>query len=224
MRALLTTVAPWNGSSYARAMGYRWLTAEGTPNGVQLSVRSLTAYPGKLFLGLPQVSRDDGMHITARKEQFNVAYVGALAAQAGINSAKMAVDNDSVDILFVGKGFPGISRDPQVNFQLKCTHKDFRVGDNIRYPLERKNYDDLRATNLSNPRYLAVLEVPELCDDWTHHLDDGMLLKSKCYWASLKGLPNVDQGTITVSVPLAQRLTSASLLEILTLASERRDA
>jgi hypothetical protein len=173
---------------------------------------------------LAQASRDEGMHITARKEQFNVAYLGALAAQAGINSAKMAVDNDSVDILFVGKDFAGIFRDPQVNFQLKCTHQDFRLGDNIRYPLERKNYDDLRAINLSNPRYLAVLEVPELCEEWTHHLDNGMLLKSKCYWASLKGLPDIDQGTITVSLPLSQRLTSSSLRDILTLASERRDA
>lgn len=164
------------------------------------------------------------MHITARKEQFNVAYVGALAAQAGINSAKTAVDNDSVDIMFLGKGFVGQIRDPQVNFQLKCTHQDLRVGDKIRFPLERKNYDDLRARDLSTPRYLAVLEVPELCDDWTHHLNDGMLLKSKCFWASLKGLPDIDQGTITVSVPLAQRLTSLSLRQLLTLASERRDA
>ena len=110
------------------------------------------------------------MHITARKEQFNVAYVGALAAQAGINSAKTAVDNDSVDIMFLGKGFVGQIRDPQVNFQLKCTHQDLIVGDNIRFSIERKNYDDLRARDLSTPRYLAVLEVPELCDDWTHHL------------------------------------------------------
>lgn len=164
------------------------------------------------------------MHITARKEQFNVAYVGALAAQAGINSAKTAVDNDSVDIMFLGKGFVGQIRDPQVNFQLKCTHQDLIVGDNIRFSLERKNYDDLRARDLSTPRYLAVLEVPELCDDWTHHLDDGMLLKAKCFWTSLKGLPDIDQGTITVSVPLAQRLTSISLRQLLTLASERRDA
>lgn len=164
------------------------------------------------------------MHIDARKEQFNVAYVGALAAQAGINSAKPAVDNDSVDVMFFGKGFAGQIRDPQVNFQLKCTHQDLRVGKNIRYPLKRKNYDDLRATNLATPRYLAVLEVPELCDDWTQHLDAGTLLKSKCYWASLKGLSDVDQATITVSIPLAQRLTSASLRDILALASERRDA
>jgi hypothetical protein len=164
------------------------------------------------------------MHISARKEQFNIAYVGALAAQAGINSAKTAVDNDSVDIMLVGKGFTGLIRDPQVNLQLKCTHQDFRVDANIRYPLNRKNYDDLRATNLAVPRYFAVLEVPELCDDWADHIDEGMLLKSKCYWVSLKGLPELDQGHITVSVPLTQRLTSTSLRELLMLASNRSDA
>lgn len=161
------------------------------------------------------------MHITARKEQFNYAYVGAIAAQAGINSSRPTVDNDSVDITFIGKDYPGLIRDPQVNFQLKCTHQDMRIGENIRFPLSRKNYDDLRATSLSVPRYLAVLEVPESCDDWTEHLDAGMLMKHRCYWVSLRGLLLVDQETITVSVPLAQRLTSASLSDLLTLASNR---
>ncbi|WP_312915353.1 DUF4365 domain-containing protein [Stenotrophomonas sp.] len=164
------------------------------------------------------------MHITARKEQFNRAYVGALAAQAGINSATPAVDNDSIDITFSGKGFSGLICDPQISFQLKCTHRDLRVDENIRFPLGRKNYDDLRDLRVGVPRYLAVLEVPESCDDWSNHIDQGMLLKSRCYWVSLKGLPDVDQESITVSVPLAQRLTSASLARLLSLASERRDA
>lgn len=164
------------------------------------------------------------MHITARKERFNRAYVGALAAQAGINSATPEVDNDSIDIMFIGKDFPGLIREPQICFQLKCTHQDLRVGDNIRFPLSRKNYDDLRDVRVGVPRYLAVLEVPENCDDWSHHIDEGTLLKSRCYWVSLKGLPDVDQESITVSVPLVQRLTSAALAELLSLASERRDA
>lgn len=168
------------------------------------------------------MSTVESMHITARKEQFNRAYVGALAAQAGINSAKPEVDNDSIDITFIGKGFSGEIWDPQISFQLKCTHQDFRIGGNIRFPLSRKNYDDLRETRLSIPRYIAVLEVPENCDAWTHHLDDGMLLKSNCFWASLKGLPSIDQDWITVSIPLNQRLTSASLAHLLLLASERR--
>lgn len=164
------------------------------------------------------------MHITARKEQFNRAYVGVLAAQAGINSATPTVDNDSIDIMFIGKDFPGVIRDPQISFQLKCTHQDLRVGDSIRFSLLRKNYDDLRDGRVGFPRYLAILEVPESCDDWSDHIDDGTLLRSRCYWVSLKGLPDVDQDSITVSVPLAQRLTSDSLAQLLLLASERRDA
>lgn len=164
------------------------------------------------------------MHITARKEQFNRAYVGALAAQAGINSAVPVVDNDSVDITFIGKDFPGLIRDPQISFQLKCTHQNLRSGENINFSLGRKNYDDLREVRLSIPRYLAVMEVPDDCDDWSQHIDEGTLLRSRCYWMSLKGFPEVDQQSITVSIPLAQRLTSASLFELLSLASERRDA
>lgn len=163
------------------------------------------------------------MHITARKERFNRAYVGALAAQAGINSATPEVDNDSIDIMLVGKDFAGLIREPQISFQLKCTHKNLRVGDNIRFPLGRKNYDDLRDLRVGVPRYLAILEVPENCDDWSHHIDEGMLLRSRCFWVSLKGLPDVEQDSITVSVPLAQRLTSSALAELLSLASERRD-
>ena len=174
----------------------------------------------KFTLGLIEAAYNK-MHITARKEQFNVAYVGALAAQAGINSAKPVVDNDSVDIMLTGKDFPGLLQDPQINFQLKCTHQDLRVGKNIRFSLSRKNYDDLRSTRVAMPRYLAVLEVPESCDDWTEHTDSGMLMKHCCFWASLRGLPLVEQGSITVNVPLEQRLTSTSLVDLLAFASNR---
>jgi hypothetical protein len=161
------------------------------------------------------------MQMPMKMERFNLAYVGAIAAQVGINSSKPDVDDDSVDICFIGKGFPGLIRDPQINFQLKCTHQDLRVGENIRFPLSRKNYDDLRDIRLGTPRYLAVLEVPENCNDWVRHLTAGSLLSSMCYWASLRGHPDIDQGTITVSVPLIQRLTGESLHSLLTHASNR---
>lgn len=191
-----------------------------------LSARMLACGNSQLTAAWARRNRgvSTSMHITARKEQFNRAYVGALAAQAGINFSKPEVDNDSIDISFFGKDFAGLIRDPQICFQLKCTHRDLHVDENIRYPLSRKNYDDLRDVRVGIPRYLAILEVPEDCDDWSHHLDEGTLLKSKCYWASLKGLPEIDQDSITVSVPLAQRLTSTELARLLLLASERTDA
>lgn len=159
------------------------------------------------------------MYTSARKERFNYAYVCALAAQVGINTADPDVDNDSIDIMFMGRDFPGLIRDPQINVQLKCTHQNLRVGENIRFKLSRKNYDDLRDPRVGAPRYLAVLEVPEHPGDWVSHVTGGTLLQSECFWVSLRGFPNIDQASITVSVPLSQRLTSESLYELLTLAS-----
>lgn len=159
------------------------------------------------------------MYASARKEIFNLAYVHALAAQVGINSAQPVVDNDSIDIMFIGRDFSGLIRDPQINVQLKCTHQNLRIGENIRFPLSRKNYDDLRDTRVGAPRYLAILEVPENPEHWANHFDQGTILQSKCFWTSIRGLPIVDQDTVTVSVPLAQRLTGESLYSLLTRAS-----
>lgn len=159
------------------------------------------------------------MYTSARKERFNYAYICALAAQVGVNSATPHVDDDSIDIMFFGRDFPGLIRDPQINVQLKCTHQNLRKGENIRFSLSRKNYDDLKDFRVAAPRYLAVLEVPKSPTDWASHFDEGTILQSKCYWVSLLGLPYVDQESITVSVPLSQRLTAETLHGLLMQAS-----
>lgn len=47
-----------------------------------------------------------------RKEQFNIAYVHAMAAQAGFNPSQLMVDDDSIDIQLTGKGFTEYSGIP----------------------------------------------------------------------------------------------------------------
>lgn len=160
------------------------------------------------------------MYTSARKEKFNLAYVQALAAQVGINSAEPIVDNDSIDIMFIGRDFSGLIRDPQINVQLKCTHQNLRSGESIKYSLSRKNYDDLRDIRVGAPRYLAILEVPENPTDWAVHINDGTILQSRCFWVSIRGLPDIDQDTITVSIPLNQRFTGESLHNLLKKASD----
>lgn len=161
------------------------------------------------------------VHYTQCMEMFNEGYLFALAAQVGINHSKKRVDNDSIDLTFEGWGYSGVICDPKISMQLKCTSQDLRVGDEIRFSLSRKNYDDLRETKLGTPRYLAVLEVPKAMSEWTQHIDTGMLLASRCYWVSLRGAITVEQDSITVGVPLSQRLTSDSLNDLLTRASNR---
>ena len=163
------------------------------------------------------------MYATHQKEQFNIAFVGSLAAQAGANSSKLTVDNDSVDITFSGTGFDGLFYNPHIDFQLKCTHAPNISNGIIKFSLKRKNYDDLRAENVIHPKYLAILIVPEQCGDWTEHLDTGLLLKGHCYWASIKAAPAVATQSVTVNIPLSQSLTSKTVTDLLEAASRGVD-
>lgn len=161
------------------------------------------------------------MDIAKKKEQFNVAYISAMAAQAGLNPSQLQVDDDSIDIQLCGKGFLGRIRNPMIQLQLKCTSQDVISGDVIKFPLSRKNYDDLRGQNVIVPRYLVVLLVPEKDDSWIQHHDASMSLHNTCYWFSLKDLPaTTNKKSVTIEIPLSQRLTTASLSHFLTLASE----
>lgn len=164
------------------------------------------------------------MYTSAKKEQFNRAYMTALASQAGFNSSVPEVDDDSVDFTVIGKGFDGLITDPLINIQLKCTDQDLVVGEKIHFSLKRKNYDDLRSTRLSVPRYLAIMEVPVNSSLWVQHVENYTILASRCFWVSLKGLPDVDQASVTIEVPLEKRLTSESLAHLMHLASNRQDA
>lgn len=162
------------------------------------------------------------MDLGKQKEQFNIAYVRAIAAQAGFNAGTLEVDDDSVDLELSGRGFVGAVRNPKLQLQLKCTSQDLVSGDVIKFPLSRKNYDELRGTNLICPRYLAVLVVPEKPVEWLNHHVGHMALHNACYYLSLRNHPNTkNKKTITVDVPLSQRLTTESLIQLMTAASNQ---
>src|SRR6185437_10576688 len=160
-----------------------------------------------------------------KKEQFNVAYVNALAAQAGLNNARTDVDDDSVDLYLVGKGYEGQIRNPHIQLQLKCTSTDLITGSLLKFPLSRKNYDDLRGANVLCPRYLVVLVVPADETMWIEHQQEGMSLRNACYWVSIRHHPDSSNATtVTVDVPLSQRLTANELRNLMLRASSGESA
>lgn len=158
-----------------------------------------------------------------QKEEFQYAYVCALAAHAGLNRGDFRVDDDSIDITFQAKGDfgPGRRRSPMIQIQLKCSSQNLINGEVIKFPLSLKNYNDLRGDDVVVPRYLAVLLVPEDLDQWIANHDDHIALFKSCHWLSLRhhGPTNNDH-SVTVDVPLAQRLTSATLWQMMDCASE----
>ncbi|WP_232440782.1 DUF4365 domain-containing protein [Burkholderia ubonensis] len=108
----------------------------------------------------------------------------------------------------------------------RLTHKNAdRFGDVIKFPLSRKNYDDLRGTDLVCPRYLAVLLVPDDPTYWVEHHAEHMSMHNACFYVSLRDQPSTTNSTtVTVDIPLSQRLTTDSLMHLMTLASNRESA
>lgn len=84
------------------------------------------------------------MELSNQKEQFSAAYVRAIASAAGYAVSRPEVDDDSVDRTLSARGGNGSLRSPKLDIQLKCTARRYSGHPLLRFPLRRKNYDDLR--------------------------------------------------------------------------------
>lgn len=140
-----------------------------------------------------------------KMEQFSRAYVAALAAQAGCNSARPEVDEDSVDLTLSMKDISGCKRSRgKLEMQLKCTYAADRSKDEIAFALSIKNYNDLRA-DVIIPRLLVVVCVPKNCEDWTRQTEEQLCLHHCAYWLSLAGMPETSNTrSKTVYIPRNQ--------------------
>jgi hypothetical protein len=162
------------------------------------------------------------MELSLRKEQFSHAYVRAVASVAGFSAAIPEVDDDSVDLLLSGRSVSGIPCRPRIELQLKCTSDDVIRGDKVIYPLKRKNYDELRTTDLLVPRLLVVIHVPESEKEWLRHSEDELAMRRCGYWASLWGEPETTNATkVTVYLPRANVFDVAGLCGLMERAARR---
>jgi hypothetical protein len=153
-----------------------------------------------------------------QKEQFSHAFTRAVAAVAGVAVEEPSVDDDSVDLSFRGDSSFGARR-PHLDVQLKCTERLDGQGAEQSFFLKKKNYDDLRLLEeeLTIPRILVVVRVPEDVGDWLHATDEELALRHCGYWVSLRGAeerPENETG-VTVTLYAAQTLNADALGEIM---------
>jgi hypothetical protein len=153
-------------------------------------------------------------------EQFSYAYVRAVASAAGFDTGVMSMDYDSVDLIIRGRSFDGPIRNPTIDLQLKATHQNL-VGDvEMTYQLKRKNYDDLRATNVAHPQLLVVVQVPGDRVDWLEQDETALRLRRCGYWKSLRGQPEIETDSVMVKIPRVQQFTVANLNHIMSQVSQ----
>jgi len=106
-----------------------------------------------------------------------------------------------------------MTRRPKLDLQLKCTTPDHQVTDGeISYALKKKNYDDLRLTDVLCPRILVVVFAPPEVADWLDCTHENLTLRRCAYWLSLAGSAESDNETsVTIHLPTTQQFNVSAL-------------
>jgi hypothetical protein len=156
------------------------------------------------------------MHEDEQKQQYTMAYVRAVAAAAGFSATRPDVDDDSVDLIIGQTGGRGMLRSPQLHVQVKGTSIEQASTIEISQLIKRKNYDDLRAENLVNPKLLISVVVPKDPLDWLQQSEQELILRQCGYWMSLrKREPTENTSGITVKLPRTQIFGVVQLQELM---------
>lgn len=157
------------------------------------------------------------MHITQQQEQLSRAYVHALATMVGCTIAPPAVDDDSVDLIVVGRISGPVIRAPRLDLQLKATTQEDWHDDHLSFSLKKKNYDELRGDDFLVPRILVVLCLPKNPENWVEQDEQGLILHGHAYWLSLRELPERPEikDSVTVRIPRENQFTVATLAAII---------
>jgi|ERR1700722_13817757 len=148
-------------------------------------------------MALSRGSRETGAMITSlHQEQFSHVFVRAVVATAGCSISVPQPDRKSVDFTISSEEH----RCPKVDVQVKST-KNFKLeGETFSYPLKINNYNDLIA-DVSTPRILVLVTLPDTPQEWLSLSEDNLLLKYCAYWTSLKGEPPKDvKESVTIHI------------------------
>ena len=152
------------------------------------------------------------------EEDLSISYLRAVAAQSKITFELRHRDENSIDVHLSkltitdeGNQFYAL-----FNVQLKATYCDYtETEDTIKYPLNVKNYNDLRRP-ASNSIILCLLILPSDYTEWIAQGSDELCLKKCMYWISLKDFPETNNTyTITIDIPKKNIVTTDTLTKMI---------
>lgn len=171
---------------------------------------------GEAAAGTSGSTRPAHVDVNQQREQYSRAFLQAIASPAGYSCTAPTVDDDSIDVTLSGRGQYDAVTSPRLDVQLKCTSTAVVKDGAFSHPLPKKNYDDLRATDRLVPAILVVVRAPAEPAEWTTVDDAETRILHSAYWQSLRGRPETTNTTsVTISIPVAQRLSVAELQRVM---------
>lgn len=160
-----------------------------------------------------------------KEEELSYVYVHAIAAMAGFSCEKVSVDMDGIDIIIRAKGKlsdDSVLLSPSLELQLKATINWKMDKEKLSYRLRAKNYHKLIGRTAIH-RLLVLLCLPKDENDWIEQDEDKLILKKCAYWINLRGLPAIEQETITIKIPRKNIFSPEMLSYLMRLVAEQKD-
>ncbi|MEV0710907.1 DUF4365 domain-containing protein [Nocardia aurea] len=149
---------------------------------------------------------EDALPISARQEQFSLAFIRLVAAAAGCSVKKHETDYDGVDITIVASAEYSKFYCPEFDMQLKCTTQHRRLGaEHLTWSLERERFIKLVNPKRFIPALLAVLLIPENADELLDLSEAGLTSASRMYWEYAANLGGIDDDKASKTVHLPRR-------------------
>lgn len=129
-------------------------------------------------------------------EQMSLAFIHAVAADAGLLYERYAEDLTGVDGVLKSTSLPY----PLIEFQAKATSGDIVRDDGIHFELKVDQHNalvgDYRAT-----RVLFVVQLPDDPADWVSYQPDELRLMCRGWWHSLRNeAESRNQASVTVRI------------------------
>lgn len=167
---------------------------------------------------------DGSLPVTAMKEEISRAYINVVAGAAGLQIGTWSQDYDCMDVtLSSNVDYAPYRCAPKIDVQLKCTgQSSVQKDEHIAWSLAVRTVDKMSKLNRSNPMLLCVLVTAAAYWDWLHLDQNGLLAKSHMYWLWGHYMPaaKMEQEEQTVHLPIGNRVTPASILELMEEASK----
>lgn len=141
--------------------------------------------------------------MTARQEQFSLAFIRMIAAASGCSIKSHETDYDGVDITIASSTEYKTWYCPEIEIQLKCTTQRDLLGDeHLAWTLKRKPFTKLTHPKRYLEAFLGVLLIPrddELLLDLT---EERLTTDSRMYWQRADLLGHMADGAASKTVQL----------------------
>jgi hypothetical protein len=135
------------------------------------------------------------------QERLSVAYLTAVAANAGCQLSTCALDRNGIDATICPIAGARIG----IDVQMKATTQNIRIegGTLLSFQLDTPTYDKLRRIDCMNPQLLVVYEMPIDHNLWLNVNHPNTTLQHLAYYLDLGGAPAVATATTAVHIPAA---------------------